>query len=334
MRKIDCTYLIFIIAAIFSHNLYGQDRFIHNLSNLPQFVNPSYFSFKDQSRIGIASEFSSNKGGDNSQHQYAFATNFFEENDFQLGVEIMTSKLDNSGLNYSTAKFSYIYKLQLKEDWYFYPGLSLGYSRYNFDYGNLIFSDQINILTGQVSNQTIDPIIATTNIGYIDIGASFMAHNNYNLSFGASVHHLNQPKISSELLENGINLSALFSAQLGYEINLNRYQQGSLPNYSYLYLFQNFVKQGPVVRASFFQEITLANLMLGLNEHVSSIESINFLQVGVLVGVKLEAFDIGFNYNLPMGNSSFVVPNALELFINFDISPNRLRNRKDFSRFY
>jgi type IX secretion system PorP/SprF family membrane protein len=334
MRKIDYTYLIFIIAAIFSHNLYGQDRFIHNLSNLPQFVNPSYFSFKDQSRIGIASEFSSNKGGDNSQHQYAFATNFFEENDFQLGVEIMTSKLDNSGLNYSAAKFSYIYKLQLKEDWYFYPGLSLGYSRYNFDYGNLIFSDQINILTGQVSNQTIDPIIATTNIGYIDIGASFMAHNNYNLSFGASVHHLNQPKISSELLENGINLSALFSAQLGYEINLNRYQQGSLPNYSYLYLFQNFVKQGPVVRASFFQEITLANLMLGLNEHVSSIESINFLQVGVLVGVKLEAFDIGFNYNLPMGNSSFVVPNALELFINFDISPNRLRNRKDFSRFY
>ena len=156
MRKIDYTYLIFIIAAIFSHNLYGQDRFIHNLSNLPQFVNPSYFSFKDQSRIGIASEFSSNKGGDNSQHQYAFATNFFEENDFQLGVEIMTSKLDNSGLNYSTAKFSYIYKLQLKEDWYFYPGLSLGYSRYNFDYGNLIFSDQINILTGQVSNQTID----------------------------------------------------------------------------------------------------------------------------------------------------------------------------------
>ena len=334
MRKIDYTYLIFIIAAIFSHNLYGQDRFIHNLSNLPQFVNPSYFSFKDQSRIGIASEFSSNKGGDNSQHQYAFATNFFEENDFQLGVEIMTSKLDNSGLNYSAAKFSYIYKLQLKEDWYFYPGLSLGYSRYNFDYGNLIFSDQINILTGQVSNQTIDPIIATTNIGYIDIGASFMAHNNYNLSFGASVHHLNQPKISSELLENGINLSALFSAQLGYEINLNRYQQGSLPNYSYLYLFQNFVKQGPVVRASFFQEITLANLMLGLNEHVSSIVSINFLQVGVLVGVKLEAFDIGFNYNLPMGNSSFVVPNALELFINFDISPNRLRNRKDFSRFY
>ena len=334
MRKIDYTYLIFIIAAIFSHNLYGQDRFIHNLSNLPQFVNPSYFSFKDQSRIGIASEFSSNKGGDNSQHQYAFATNFFEENDLQLGVEIMTSKLDNSGLNYSAAKFSYIYKLQLKEDWYFYPGLSLGYSRYNFDYGNLIFSDQINILTGQVSNQTIDPIIATTNIGYIDIGASFMAHNNYNLSFGASVHHLNQPKISSELLENGINLSALFSAQLGYEINLNRYQQGSLPNYSYLYLFQNFVKQGPVVRASFFQEITLANLMLGLNEHVSSIESINFLQVGVLVGVKLEAFDIGFNYNLPMGNSSFVVPNALELFINFDISPNRLRNRKDFSRFY
>ena len=79
MRKIDYTYLIFIIAAIFSHNLYGQDRFIHNLSNLPQFVNPSYFSFKDQSRIGIASEFSSNKGGDNSQHQYALQQIFLKK---------------------------------------------------------------------------------------------------------------------------------------------------------------------------------------------------------------------------------------------------------------
>ena len=52
--------------------------------------------------------------------------------------------------------------------------------------------------------------------------------------------------------------------------------------------------------------------MLGLNEHVSGIESINFLQVGVLVGVKLEAFDIGFNYNLPMGNPTLSSPNALE----------------------
>ena len=327
-------YIYFILFVISSHSLFGQDRFIHNLSNLPQFVNPSYFGFKDQPRIGLASEFSSNKGGDNSQHQYAFITNFFEENNFQLGFEVLTSKLDNSGLNYSSAKFSYIYKLILKDDWYFYPGLSLGYSRYNFDYGNLIFSDQINILTGQISNQTIDPITATTNIGYIDIGASFMAHNNYNLSFGVSAHHLNQPKISSELSENAINLNMLFSAQLGYEINLNRYQQGRLPDYSYLYLFQNLVKQGPVLRASFFQELTLSNLILGFNEQVSSVESINFLQFGILAGVKLEAFDLGFNYNIPIGEANFVVPSALEIFINFNISPNKIRNRKDFSRFY
>ena len=47
-------------------------------------------------------------------------------------------------------------------------------------------------------------------------------------------------KISSELSERVINLNMLIGAQFGYEINLNRYQQGRLPNYSYLYLFQNF----------------------------------------------------------------------------------------------
>jgi len=243
MRDIKFTYLIFILFILVSKSSFAQDRFIHNLSNLPHFANASYFGFKDPSKIGVLSEFVSSQDNSVSEHQYAYGTTFFEDYDFQLGLEYMNTGLDNSGYSLSNVRISYIYKLQLENDWYLYPGVTVGYSGFNFDYGNLIFLDQINILSGQVNTITSDPIIATDNIGYLDFAASFMAHNNYNMSFGLSVSHLNQPKISSDFSEREINLNMRIGAQFAYEVNLNRYQQGRLPSFSYLYLFQNSVNK-------------------------------------------------------------------------------------------
>jgi len=327
------TYLFFSFF-LWGSLTYAQDRFIHNLSSLPHFANASYFGFKDPTKIGVVSEFVSAQANNVSQHQYAYGTTYFEDYDFQLGLEYMNTQLDNSGYNHSTARLSYIYKLRLENNWYFYPGVTAGYSGFNFDYGNLVFLDQIDILSGQVNTLTTDPIVATDNMGYIDFGASFMAHNDYNVSFGVSVSHLNQPKISTELSERVINLDMRIGAQLGYEINLNKYQQGRLPNYSYLYLFQNFSKQGPNTRLDLYQELTLANLVLGVNEHISGLNGANLFQLGISAGIKIESLDLGFNYTLPVGISQFATPNAFEIFVNFDLSPYRIRNRKDFSRFY
>jgi len=327
------TYL-FIIISFLGVQVYAQDRSIHNLSSLPHFANPSYFGFKDPTKIGVLSEFVSAQANDVSQHQYAFATTYFEDYNTQLGLEYMNTQLDNSGFNHSTARLSYIYKLRLENNWYVYPGVTAGYSGFNFDYGNLVFLDQINILSGQVNTISSDPILAADNMGHMDFGASFMVHNDYNISFGASIKHLNQPKISSEFSERIINLNMLISAQFGYEINLNKYQQGRLPNYSYLHLFQNFSKQGPNTRLDLYQELTMANIVLGVNEHISGFEGVNLFQLGLSAGFKLESLDLGFNYTLPVGTSQFATPNAFEIFVNFDLSPNRSRNRRDFSRFY
>lgn len=336
MKLNPFTYpIVALLALLLVGNLHAQDRFIHNLSNLPHFVNPSFFGFKSPTKIGVVSEFVNDQQSNNvSQHQYAFATAFFENYNFQIGLEYMSTNLDNSGYAHNTANLSYLYKLRLENNWYFFPGVTAGFSGYNFDYANLVFSDQIDILTGQISNQTSDPIIATENMGYIDFGASIMAHNSYNMSFGLSVKHLNQPKISSEFSERVVNLSMLISAQFAYEINLNKYQQNRLPNYSYLHLFQNFSKQGPNTRLDLYQELTMANIVLGVNEHISGLDGLNLFQLGLSAGIKIESLDIGFNYTFPMGNSQFTAPNAFELFITFDLSPYRIKNRKDFSRYY
>jgi len=335
MRSALRTYLFFsLLAFACSIRSLAQDRFIHNMSNIPHFANASYFGFKDPTKIGIVSEFASAQSSQVSQHQYAFATTYFEDYNFQLGLEYMSTKLENSAYNSSLAKLSYIYKLELDNNWNFYPGISAGFAGYHFDFNSLVFSDQIDILTGQVNTQTSDPISATDNMGFVDFGASFMAHNNYNTSFGLSLSHINQPKISSELSEQVFNMDMLISGQFAYEMNLNKYQQGRLPNYSYLYFYNVVSKQGPNTRLDLYQDLTLANLVLGVNQHLTSLNGIDLFQVGVSAGIKLESLDIGFNYSIPTGKGQLSTPNAFEIFVSFDLSPYRLRNRKDFSRFY
>ena len=93
-------------------------------------------------------------------------------------------------------------------------------------------------------------------------------------------------------------------------------------------------KQGPNSRLDLYQEITMANLVLGVNQHVSGLNGFNLFQVGVSAGIKLETLDLGFNYSIPMGKGQLSTPNAFEIFIVFDLSPQKLRSRKDFSRFY
>lgn len=337
MRINNLTYLfcfILFVGLALKQKALAQDRFIHSMNSLPHFVNPSYFGFKDPTKIGVLNEFASSQADNVSQHQYAFATALFEENNFQLGLEYMNTKLNNSGLSSSMASLSYIYKLQLENQWYVYPGITAGFSNINFDYNGLIFSDQINILTGQVNTQTSDPVLAIQNMGYVDFGASFMAHNDYNMSFGLSVKHLNRPKISNEFSEQVFNMDMLISAQFVYEFNLNKYQQGRLPNYSYLHLYNVFSNQGPNSRADLYQDMILGNMFFGIHEHISSLDGFNLFQVGLSTGVKIESMDIGFSYTAPMGLSQFATPNAFEIFVSFDLSQFRERNRKDFSRFY
>ncbi len=313
---------------------YGQERIINNLSSNPSYVNPSYHAFREPTKIGVLTEFASSQAANVSQHQYAYATTYFDQYNFQLALDMFSSKLSNSGFGKTTAALTYIYQLQLDNNWYFYPGISVGYSTYKVNFGNLVFSDQIDILTGQVNTFSNDPIVSTENIGFIDMSASAMFHNDFNFSGGISIKHLNQAKISSELYEETVNQKMLISLQAAYEFNLNKYQQGRLPNFSYLYLFSAFTKHGPNTRFDLYQDFILSNFLIGVNEHFSSLDSVGLNQVGFTAGLVLDSIEIGFNYMFPLGQSQFAAPKSFEIYATFDLSPFRIRNRKDFSRFY
>lgn len=328
-------YILVLLFAFVAAGSYAQEKFVHNLSKAPASLNPSFHAFKDKTRIGVLAEFASQNQGNQSQHKYAFGSTAFEDYNFQLGFDVFNNTLKNSGFNYTSASMSFMYKLQLNNEWMLYPGITAGYSNYRFDFNNLTFQDQIDIFTGQVSSSSIDPVSASENIGYLDMGASVLIHNDENMLFGLSVKHLNQPKLSSDQAENKVNLNMLISGQFGYELDINEYSQGSLPEYSYLYFFNAVSLQGPNTRLDLYQELTLGNVSLGVNEHFNFLESTAFSEIGAAASISLETFEFGLNYRLPFGQEAKrFIPNSLELFLVFDISRFKDRGRKNYSRFY
>jgi type IX secretion system PorP/SprF family membrane protein len=325
-------FLLFLTSAI----LGAQEKIIQNTAKLPAFINPAFHAFKEPTKVGVLTEFVSNStNGDFSQHNYAFGTVFFEDYNFQLSLDIYNNQLDALGYNFNSGAITYSYKLQVNRDWLVYPSLSLGYSTYTFDYSELIFQDQLDIIRGKIRPVTADPITAMDAIGYFDMGASFMAHNDENTIFGISIKHLNSPNLTSRENERNIPLDMLFSAQFGYEFDINKYGQNSLPDYSYLFVYNTLSKQGQNVRLDLYQEMRLQNFSFGVNQHFTSLEDFSFTEIGFSTGININKIEIGFNYLTPFSKKSkFFTPNSLEVFLLFDLSTLQQRRRKDFSRFY
>ncbi len=335
--KVPIKWFTVLLLLLVTQN-YAQDKFIQNLSKVPAFLNPSFYAFKDRTQIGVLGEITSQSIGTQSEHKYAFGSTQFEEYNFQLAFDFFSNSLKNGGYNYSTAASTFVYKLKLPNEWLLYPGITGAYSRYKFDFSNLTFQDQINIFSGEISSNTIDPVAAYNSVGYMDLGASVMMHNDENMIIGLSFKHINKPRLSSELSESGGNrvyLKMLVSGQFGYELDINKYGLAKIPKHSYLYFYNSVSLQGSTTRFDFYQDATLGNFSFGINQHFNFMEAFSFSEIGVSSSITFETFELGVNYRIPFGNQAKVyIPNALELFLTFNISRFKERRRSNYSRFY
>lgn len=329
------THLIPFIFLLFCTLGQTQEKHINNLNSLPASLNPSFHGFKDNTRIGVISEFTNQNRGNQSQHRYAFASTGFENYNFQLGVDVFNNSLKNSGFNYTSAMLTYVYELSLSNYWRLYPALSAGFGNFRFDFSNLTFQDQLDIFSGQINSVSLDPTAIGQNESFFNVGASIMMHNDDNTVFGLSFKNINQPNISGDSAENEVNLQLLISGQVGHEIEINKYGQSRLPKHSFLYLFGSASMQGGNTRVDLYQDVTLGNIRLGINEHLNYRETANFNELGASGSILWETYELGLNYRFPFDtNSSLFVPKSLELFLVFDITRLGERGRRNYSRFY
>ena len=104
--------------------------------------------------------------------------------------------MDNTGLVNNRPSISYIYKIQLDNDLYFLPSISIGSWNSRIDNTKLIFADQLELVSGFLQSESNDPLASIISVAsYLDLGASFIIHSS-NYLMGLSIKHLNQPNIS------------------------------------------------------------------------------------------------------------------------------------------
>ena len=175
-KKILSIVMVIILPLIVN----GQEDYVVNQVKFLQKSNSSFFGMNQLNRVGVL--FNSLKLNERSSmdNKYAFGSVAFQDNNFSLGFDVNSFKINDIGLTNSLVNLSYVYKIQISNYSYFLPALTLGLGSSSVNSDNLVFEDQLNMSTGFISTETIDPLAPLiANINYFDLGVSFLIHNEF-----------------------------------------------------------------------------------------------------------------------------------------------------------
>lgn len=220
--------------------------------------------------------------------------------------------MQNVDLNSTLGRLIFVYKIQVDQHTYFLPAITLGFRNLTTRLPSLVFEDQINRTTGFISSETDDPLAEIVGrVNYADLEASFIVHSDLFFA-GFTIKHLNQPNTSFDK-EQIVSLPLALHLQGGLEMDINQYNRSFLPKNSFLFLYMGTRYTEGNFYANFAEEFQFDNFSIGLN-----------------LGLKVENFDFGFQYNFPFQKESKVfAPSIFELYLVFDFSPFR-RNQRGY----
>jgi len=313
----------------------GQEDMIISHSRFMQKVNPSAFGINNINKTGVLYNSQALINNNRIESQYFFGAISFDSDNFSLGLDVYSLKMDNTGLVNTKPRLSYIYKIQFDNEVYFLPSLTLGLGSSRIDTGKLIFEDQISLVSGFLQTQSQDPIVDQIgSSNYMDLGASFIVHSN-NYLFGVSIQHLNQPNISFNKEVTDYTLPIRYSIQGGYEFDINPYDRSIMPRYSTIYAFMNASRMGENFDIFLSQEAQLGSFSIGLNQQFRKTNNFGFTNIGLSVALAYENFEFGTLYNFPFRsptNTAVYSPSTIEVFLTFDFSPYLRNKRGDYRR--
>ena len=335
MRKFFITYLLVIgylcQSVAQEDNIVGQSRFL-------QKVNPSAFGMNNMNKTGVLYNSVGLVGNVSIESQYFFGAISFDIDNFSLGLDVYSLTMDNSGYVSTIPSLSYIYKIQIDNDVYFLPSITLGLGNRKIDTSKLIFEDQLSLVSGYLQTESRDPLSQLiSNANYLDLGASFIIHSS-NYMFGGGIKHLNQPNTS--FVENpDVSLPIRYLVQGGYEFDVNPYDRTVLPRYSTVYAFISASKSGSNLSFYLSQEAQLGQFSIGLNQQFQKTQDFGFTNIGLSVALAYENFEFGALYNFPFQpirknplEFNVYSPSTIEVFLTFDFSPYLRNKRGDYRR--
>lgn len=313
---------------------FGQDEITLSNSRYMQKSNPSYFGYNSVTKVGVLYNSMTYNNYSDINNKYIYGAISFERQKFSLGFDYNSLTVGNAATTFNRGGLSYIYRIQLDDNLYILPALKIGFGSQTTDVRGLTFGDQLNSFTGSINSKSNDPLAdITSSSNYYYMGASFLLHS-YDFMFGLSLSNLNKPDTSFNK-ESDYESPILISIQGAYEININPYERGFLPKYSYLFLYLNTLKNKNVYNIYLSQELQLGEFSVGLMQQAGYISGINLSSVGVNIGLTFENFDFGVAYNFPFQSiGQYYTPSIFELSVTFDFSIFRRNFRGQYKRIH
>lgn len=294
-------YLLLLILTFLSVESKAQDPIFTQYFLVPETINPGFTGFLETTSAGIIHRTQWPDLNLKVDTDYAYFSTWAENANSGIGVNFLNHRESFTGYDFLQANFNYAYRVELGYDWFFRPGIEIGYGSKSFGFQNVILRDQINITNETIAPQSIDPLRLNNRIHFIDISTGLLFYNN-NLWFGTAIKHLNKPNISMAQ-EGNIPLNMFFNVNAGYEFELADYIDTTLfPYETRMMVTANFMKQAEYNRLDIGSSLIFNNFVIGATTALNPMKKTptgHFLtSINIFSGLQYENFKIGFSYDM------------------------------------
>jgi len=310
--------LIFIFIFVASFKGFSQDPIHTQFFMIPETLSSSFTGAKQSTRAGIIHRTQWPGLNFSINTQYAFVDNWFEEINSGVGISVLNHKETTTRYNFTQVNLNYAYQFPISDEWNVRPSLSVGYGAKDFGFQNLVLEDQINIFSGIINANSIDPINLNDSVRFFDFSASVL-FNSENSWIGLTLKHLNKPNISMDI-DGQENLDLFMSIHGSLFIPVGDYRSDNK-----LFVLANGMMQGAYNRFDLGAKYEMDRFSFGLLAATNPIKSdsnSHFLtSINAFVGMDWEGFRFGYSYDFnvtEIGRTGGVY----ELSISYDFLNN------------
>jgi type IX secretion system PorP/SprF family membrane protein len=291
---------VILITCCFYTKTRAQDPIFTQYFLVPETLNPGFSGFMETTYTGIIHREQWPELDLRVITDYAFVNTWSESMQSGFGLSVLNQRENASNYNFTQINGNYAYRVRLNDNWYFRPGLEIGFGLKSFAFKNLLLEDQINI-NGPNNATSIDPLLANDKVTFFDFSAG-MVFNTDDLWIGLSMKHLNTPNIA--LSTNGnLPLNTFFSLSSGYEFLLADYVDALFfPYETKIFVTSNYMQQGRYNRLDIGASILFEKIFFGAtavtNPAKNGMNNELLTSVNFFTGLQYENLRLGLSYDL------------------------------------
>lgn len=217
--------LSFVLILVFCSTARAQDPVFSQFYASPTLLNPAFTGSVGAPRINLQSRFQWPSFDAYQTYAASFDT-YFRSAKSGLGLFVLSDIQGEGFISTSEIKGLYSYQLNMRNDWTVRFGTELGFGQKFYDWDKYVFLDQIDPITGDVSDQSFSEEARPESLqaNYFDISSGILFASKA-LYAGLSLRHMNRGNdgiilLNENRLSNGVPL--MVSLQFGTQIDLNR----------------------------------------------------------------------------------------------------------------